>query len=116
MQNLLKQKMDQLVFYIKICSHHIFLEIIKFIHILTNTKLIVDKKKLKNVIKSTTFEFLRDLERKEKFVESSTQKKGNYVQFFKYGDKENFTKGLPFNIKNEIEISLNSEMKELGYL
>ena len=94
----------------------VFLEIIKFIHILTNTKLIVDKKKLKNVIKSTTFEFLRDLERKEKFVESSTQKKGNYVQFFKYGDKENFTKGLPFNIKNEIEISLNSEMKELGYL
>ena len=94
----------------------IFIEIIKFIHELTQTKLTIDEKKLKNVIKSTKFEFLRELEKKEKFVESSTQTKDNYVQFFKYGDKENLMKVLPSKIQKEIEISLNQEMKELGYL
>ena len=94
----------------------VFIEIIKFIHELTRTKLTIDEKKLENVIKSTKFDFLRELEKREKFVESSTQSKDNYVQFFKYGDKEDLMKVLPTKIQKEIEISLNQEMKELGYL
>ena len=94
----------------------VFIEIIKFIHELTRTKLTIDEKKLENVIKSTKFDFLRELEKREKFVESSTQSKDNYVQFFKYGDKEDLMKVLPTKIQKEIEISLNKEMKELGYL
>ena len=51
------------------------LEILKFIHKLKNINFSVDKKKLKNVIESTEFENMKNLEKKEGFIESKIDPK-----------------------------------------
>ena len=92
-----------------------FLLILEFIHKLSNTKFEVDKVKLKNVIETTTFENLQNLEKKNSFPEAIKDVNGNFVTFFKYG-KKNTGKDLPKAINEKIEKILNLEMKELGYL
>ena len=92
-----------------------FVLILEFISKLTQTKLVVDKKKLNNVLKTTSFENLQKLEKEHHFPEAIQTKDGNYATFFKYG-KNNTGKDLPKSIIKEIEETLNSEMKELGYL
>ena len=92
-----------------------FLLILEFIHKLSNTKFEVDKVKLKNVIETTTFENLQNLEKKNSFPEAIKDVNGNFVTFFKYG-KKNTGKDLPKEINEKIEKVLNLEMKELGYL
>ena len=92
-----------------------FLLILEFIHKLSNTKFEVDKVKLKNVIETTTFENLQNLEKKNSFPEAIKDVNGNFVTFFKYG-KKNTGKDLPKEINQKIEKVLNLEMKELGYL
>ncbi len=92
-----------------------FLLILEFIHKLSNTKFEVDKVKLKNVIETTTFENLQNLEKKNSFPEAIKDINGNIVTFFKYG-KKNTGKDLPKEINEKIEKVLNLEMKELGYL
>tara|TARA_Y100001958_G_C21221505_1_gene546875 strand:- start:148 stop:993 length:846 start_codon:yes stop_codon:yes gene_type:complete len=92
-----------------------FLLILEFIHKLSNTKFVVDKNKLKNVLDSTTFENLQSLEKKNNFPEAIKDTNGNFVTFFKYG-KKNTGKNLPIEINDKIEKGLNLEMKELGYL
>ena len=91
-----------------------FLLILEFIHKLSNTKFEVDKVKLKNVIETTTFENLQNLE-KNSFPEAIKDVNGNFVTFFKYG-KKNTGKDLPKEINEKIKKVLNLEMKELGYL
>ena len=92
-----------------------FLLILEFIHKLSNTKFEVDKVKLKNVIETTTFENLQNLEKKNSFPEAIKDVNGNFVTFFKYG-KKNTGKDLPKEINEKIEKIINKEMKELGYL
>ena len=92
-----------------------FLLILEFIHKLSNTKFEVDKVKLKNVLETTTFENLQNLEKKNSFPEAIKDVNGNFVTFFKYG-KKNTGKDLPKEINEKIEKVLNLEMKELGYL
>ncbi len=94
----------------------VFRLILNFVHELTKTQLDIDDIKLKNTIKTTSFEYLRKLEEKENFSESATQSKEKYVKFFKYGDKENLIKSLPTQINKELEDQLGEEMIELGYL
>ncbi len=94
----------------------VFRLILNFVHELTKTQLDIDDIKLKNTIKTTSFEYLRDLEEKENFSESATQSQKKYVKFFKYGDKENLINSLPTQINKELEDQLSEEMIELGYL
>ena len=94
----------------------VFRLILNFVHELTKTQLDIDDIKLKNTIKTTSFEYLRKLEEKENFSESATQSQEKYVKFFKYGDKENLIKSLPTQINKELEDQLGEEMIELGYL
>ena len=89
--------------------------ILKFISKITNTKLEVDKKKLKNVLSTTSFEYLQKLEKENNFPEAIKTKDGKYATFFKYG-KKNTGKNLPEEITKALEDTLSSEMKELGYL
>ena len=89
--------------------------ILEFISKITNTKLEVDKKKLSNVLSTTSFEYLQKLEKENNFPEAIKKKDGNYATFFKYG-KKNTGKNLPEEITRALEDSLSSEMKELGYL
>ena len=94
----------------------VFRLILNFVHELTKTKPEIDDTKLKNTIKTTSFEYLRKLEEKENFSEAATQSQEKYVKFFKYGDKENLIESLPTQIKKELENQLSDEMIELGYL
>ena len=94
----------------------VFRLILNFVHELTKTQPEIDDTKLKNTIKTTSFEYLRKLEEKENFSETATQSQEKYVKFFKYGDKENLIEILPTQIKKELENQLSDEMIELGYL
>ncbi len=93
----------------------VFILILEFIHKLTKTKFVLDELKLKNVLKTTTFEYLQNLEKMENFPESRKTKDGKLINFFKYG-KKNTGKNLPEEINKNIEENFNLEMKELGYL
>ena len=92
-----------------------FLSILDFIHQLSNSKFIVDKNKLKNVLNTTTFEYLQHLEKKTSFPEAIKSASGKDITFFKYG-KKNTGKDIPFEIRSKLEKTLESEMSELGYL
>tara|TARA_B100000035_G_scaffold309384_1_gene315497 strand:- start:242 stop:1033 length:792 start_codon:yes stop_codon:yes gene_type:complete len=92
-----------------------FLSILDFIHQLSNSKFVVDKNKLKNVLNTTTFEFLKNLEKKTSFPEAIKSASGKDITFFKYG-KKNTGKDIPDEIRSKLEKTLELEMSELGYL
>ena len=91
-----------------------FISVLKFIHNISNSSLKIDKKKLENVIKTTSFEYLQKLEKKENFKEATTISKK--VDFFKYGPKNDGKKNIPKHLRENLEKKLNKEMTELGYL
>ena len=93
-----------------------FLLIINFIQNLIGSKLPLNKKKLENVLKTTSFNHLQNLEKKIGFTEATLSKDKKKVQFFKYGKNNNALKELPNNILKELSIKLNKEMTELDYL
>ena len=95
----------------------IFLSILKFIYKLKNTDFLVDKKKLKNALDSTSFEKMQIAEKETGFFESKLDKKtGKKINFFNLGKKNDWKKLLDTKVSNEIENSFKEEMKELRYL
>ena len=92
-----------------------FLQMLNFIHKLTKTKFVIDKFKLNNVLKSTTFKYLQNLEKQKGFPENLKTQNGKSVKFFKYG-KKNTGKNIPDHISRKLEENFKFEMKELGYL
>ena len=93
-----------------------FLDVLNFINNFMKKKIVIDKKKLENTIRTTSFNYLKNLEEKEGFEESHKDKKGNKISFFKYGPKNNWEKFITNDIRVKIENYFNKEMKELGYL
>ena len=94
-----------------------FITIIKFIHKLANLKFAIDDDKLKNILQTTSFEYMQKAEKNFGFVESvKTKKDSEKNTFFKYGPNINTPESLPAEIKNKLEVSLKKEMEELGYL
>jgi hypothetical protein len=84
---------------------------------LVDSKFSIDYDKLKNILKTTSFEYMQKLEKNFGFEESVKLKKdGKKNTFFKYGPKINTPESLPTEIKKKLEISLKKEMEELGYL
>ena len=92
-----------------------FITILKFIHKLANLELIIDENKIKNILQTTSFQYLQNLEKKYTFHESSSTAEESYVQFFKYGNKKDSV-GIPDELKKALENKLSKEMTELGYL
>ncbi|WP_440920210.1 sulfotransferase domain-containing protein [Candidatus Pelagibacter sp.] len=93
------------------------LEILNFIHQLKGINFSVDKKKIENVISSTNFDKMKDLEKKEGFIEAKVNPKtGRKIPFFNLGSKNIWKNNLDETIKNKIENSFKKEMSELGYL
>ena len=93
------------------------LEILNFIHQLKGINFSVDKKKIENVISSTNFDKMKDLEKKEGFIEAKVNPKtGKKIPFFNLGSKNIWKNNLDETIKNKIENSFEKEMLELGYL
>ena len=94
-----------------------FITILKFIHKLANLKFAIDDGKLKNILKTTSFEYMQKAEKNFGFEESVKLKKDSEKNtFFKYGPKINTPETLPAAIKKKLEVSLKKEMEELGYL
>ena len=59
--------------------------VLNFIYMISKSKLKIDKRKFDNVLKTTTFEYLQNLEKKNNFKEATTVSKK--IDFFKYGPK-----------------------------
>jgi hypothetical protein len=93
------------------------LKILEFIHKLKKVNFVVDQKKLKNVLESTNFEKMKDLEKRKGFSESKINKKtGEKIPFFNLGAENVWEKNLSSKIREKIENSFKKEMIELGYL
>ena len=84
-----------------------FITILKFIHKLLNLKFSIDADKLKNILKTTSFEYMQKAEKNSGFEESVKTKKNSKKQtFFKYGPKINTPESLSVEIKKKLEVSL----------
>ena len=95
----------------------IFLEVLNFIERLSHTKFRISEDKISNIIETTKFERLQNLEKKFGFEEAQTNDKtGKKVQFFNLGPNNKWKDKLDLKIKNKLETSLRKEMIELGYL
>ena len=86
-----------------------------FINKISKTQIEIDKIKLENVLKTTNFEYLQNLEDQQGFPEAAKDDEGKNIQFFKYG-KSNSGNKIPKLIKAKIEKNFSLEMNELGYL
>ena len=85
-----------------------FLE--KFVSIENNDK------KIENIINTTSFEFLKQLENKGNFKENVIDEFGIHKNFFYLGPENKWQNILDKKIIYEIENKLSKEMVELGYL
>jgi len=88
--------------------------IIDFIKKYTDIKTNEDKNR--NIIKTTNFKFLKDLEKKGYFNENAYERIDKKINFFYLGPQNKWENLLNNNIKDEIEAKFFAEMKELGYL
>ncbi|WP_435090212.1 sulfotransferase domain-containing protein [Candidatus Pelagibacter bacterium nBUS_30] len=94
-----------------------FLKILEFIFKINKSKFTVDQAKLNNVLKTTTFENMKNLEKEKGFIESKTNKKtGEKIPFFNFGPQNDWRQLLDPKIKDIIEKTFEKEMLELGYL
>ena len=94
-----------------------FINILKFIHKLNNSKFMLDQNKFDNVIKTTSFENMQKLEKKLGFGEGNIDEKtGKKIPFFNLGPKNDWKKLLDSKTRYRIERAFKNEMEELGYL
>jgi len=92
-------------------------KILKFIYKLKNINFEIDETKIKNVIQSTSFENMKNLEKEKGFEEAriSTETKEK-IPFFNLGPKNEWKKLLDLETIKKIEKAFKKEMKELEYL
>ena len=76
------------------------------------TEFEVNDKKIQNILKTTSFEKLKNMEEKEGFEEASNPN----IKFFNLGPKNNWKDVLNKNLIHSIEKNFNKEMKELRYI
>ena len=92
-----------------------------FIYILNKLKKFInfeiDQKKIENVIKTTNFKYLRQLEEKEGFIENKIMGiSDNKNFFFNKGPEQNFNKDLDPGILEEINKKYKNLLLQLNYL
>ena len=94
-----------------------FIKILEFIYQLNGSKLKINDEKFKNVLNTTEFEYLQNLEMKDGFDEARKNKKTQEkIPFFNLGPKRDWRKSTNKKIYEKIEKSFQKEMVELGYL
>jgi len=95
----------------------VFLNILRFIHNLKKTKLSIDQEKFKNTIRTTSFEYLKELENKKGFLESNIDfSTGKKIPFFDKGPNRDWRNTLDQNNRKDLEVFFKDQMLELGYL
>ncbi len=97
-------------------TEQVFIKILDFIHNLINQKYILDKLKMKNMLKTTSFDYLQKLEKEKNFPEKAKHGDKDEKTFFKYGPQEKKKEILSKALKEKIEDKLKNDMTELGYL
>ena len=104
-------------------KYETFRDIIVFINTLMNRVEGVNKIKLQQAIETTNFDVFKKREVSESFDKSENDFKKwrkfhseNKNLFFNLGPENNWEKILDTKISNEIEVSFEKEMKQLGYL
>ena len=76
-----------------------------------------DDDKIKQSIALTSFNSLKNQEKRKGFKEAVvSEKSGKKIDFFNLGPNNDWNKILNKEIKEKIEKSFNKEMLELGYL
>ena len=94
-----------------------FFKILKFIHDLKKTELVINKKKFRNVLLNTDFKSMQKLEDEKGFEESMlNEKTGKKVRFFNLGSKTDWKNILNLELQNKIQKNFQKEMIELKYL
>jgi len=91
-------------------------KILIFLNSLTKSKFEINEAKIKNVISSTNFEKMKNLEKKNNFIEASVDKNGKPIPFFYLGDQNKSEKLLDKKNKVRIENAFKQEMTELKYI
>ena len=96
-------------------TYSVFLELIEFIYKVTKNSKSIDKTKLKNALNSTTFEKLKQLEKKYGFSEAVSFTSNKKTQFFNLGPQNNWKKILNKNIEKKMTDLFKQNLKELSY-
>jgi len=90
------------------------LRIVEFLNLFFPLK--IDKQKLENCLRTTSFKYLSSMEESGGFGESVSSKDEKKIQFFNKGLVDNWKNILSPKISNEIEMNFKNEMTELGYV
>ena len=99
-------------------TYEVFFEIIEFINKTINNNEKIDKIKLKNTLKSTTFDTLKKKEMQKGFSEAVTTNKDaeKKISFFHLGPKNDWRKMLNEELKLKLNKTFEKDLKELSYL
>tara|TARA_B100001115_G_scaffold163305_1_gene139479 strand:+ start:1358 stop:2194 length:837 start_codon:yes stop_codon:yes gene_type:complete len=108
--NLLLIKYEDLILDTKKELERIIIYLKKFMTVEINPE------KIKNILNTTSFDHLKDLENKGLFNENVYDSKKNKIKFFNKGPSNDWTKVLDKKIQDDIEKIFYKEMKELGYI
>ena len=99
-------------------TYKVFYEIIEFINKTTNINKKIDKIKLKNTLKSTTFDTLKNKEIQKGFSEAVTSNKedGKKISFFHLGPKNDWRQMISDDLKIKLDKTFEKDLKELSYI
>jgi hypothetical protein len=110
-ENLLIIKYENLIKNTKIELERLITFLRKYI------KIEINEQKEKNILRTTSFQYLKEMEKKGLFKENAFNKSQNKkVDFFNLGPENKWENLLKEDLKNRIEKIFKSEMNELGYL
>ena len=101
-ENLIKNKKSELSRIIKFVNNYI--------------KIPISETKINNCINSTTFESMKQNEKKGLFEENTYDKNGKKIKFFNYGKEGNWKSVLSKELVLNIEKKFKKEMSELRYI
>ena len=98
-------------------TYYVFKEIIKFINEIMNNKEKVNIDKMKSVLKTTSFEKLKQNEVDHGFSEAVTSKedKDKKISFFNLGPRNDWKKIIDDDLKIKLESIFEKDLKELSY-
>ena len=95
----------------------VFKDIVEFINKTSNINKSIDRNKLKNSVQSTSFDKLKNNEKKYGFSEAILSKKTNEkIPFFFLGPDNDWKKILPENMKTRLNQIYEKNLKELSYI
>ena len=98
-------------------TFEVFRDLIKYINKLINSKKSFDSKKAENSIQSSSFEKLKNIEKRDGFLESVLSKNDTKkIPFFHLGPKNDWKKVFDENYQKKLNLKFNINLKELDYI